>query len=107
LSAGGLRREYDLLRRELTGHAKQPAGSWLLQGGRGSAVIQQRMEFQELTRERFVKVIEDATSRRVTGFMSGNQQDPDMMCETFILAPSDLVDGHEEADASGGSGLPA
>jgi uncharacterized protein YbcI len=78
----------------------------LLQGGRGSAVIQQRMEFQELMRERFVKVIEDATGRRVIGFMSGNQQDPDMMCETFILAPSDLVDGHG-LDASGGSGLPA
>ena len=24
--------------------------------------------------------------------MSGNQQDPDMMCEVFILAPTDLVD---------------
>ncbi len=32
-----------------------------------------------------------ATGRRVIGFMSGNQQDPDMMCEVFILAPSDLV----------------
>jgi len=51
-------------------------------------------------------VIEDATGRWVIGFMSGNQQDPDMMCETFILAPSDLVDGHG-LDASGGSGLPA
>ena len=79
----------------------------LLRGGRGSAVIHQRMEFQELMRERFVKVIEDATGRRVIGFMSGNQQDPDMMCETFILAPSDLVDRDEAADASGGSGLPA
>ena len=67
----------------------------LLQGGRGSAVIQQRMEFQELMRERFVKVIENATGRQVIGFMSGNQQDPDMMCEVFILAPTDLVDEHE------------
>ena len=65
------------------------------------------MEFQELMRERFDEVIEDATGRRVIGFMSGNQQDPDMMCEVFILAPSDLVDEHEVADASGGSGLPA
>ena len=32
----------------------------LLEGGRGSSVIQQRMEFQELMRERFVAVIEDA-----------------------------------------------
>jgi uncharacterized protein YbcI len=64
----------------------------LLEGGRGEAVIQQRMEFQELMRDRFAKVIEDATGRRVIGFMSGNQQHPDIMCEVFILAPTDLVD---------------
>jgi uncharacterized protein YbcI len=58
-------------------------------------VIQQRMEFQELMRQRFEGVIESATGRRVIGFMSGNQQHPDMMCEVFILAPTDLVD-HEE-----------
>jgi uncharacterized protein YbcI len=67
----------------------------LLEGGRGSAVIQQRMEFQELMRERFEAVIERATGRRVIGFMSGNQQDPDIMSEVFILAPTDLVDDHE------------
>src|SRR5471032_3246568 len=75
----------------------------LLAGGRGSAVIQQRMEFQDLMRERFEEVIERATGRRVIGFMSGNQQHPDMMCEVFILAPSDLVDADEivvEASAS-------
>jgi len=69
----------------------------LLEGGRGPAVIQQRMEFQELMRGRFETVIEQATGRRVIGFMSGNQQHPDMMCEVFILAPSDLVDGDEIA----------
>jgi uncharacterized protein YbcI len=67
----------------------------LLEGGRGSSVIQQRMEFQELMRERFAAVIEDATGRRVIGFMSGNQQDPDIMCEVFILDPTDLLDDHE------------
>ena len=67
----------------------------LLEGGRGPAVIQQRMEFQELMRERFEEVIEDATGRPVIGFMSGNQQHPDMMCEVFILAPTDLVDADE------------
>src|ERR1700685_4749125 len=45
----------------------------LLDGGRGSAVIQQRMEFQEVMRDRFTRVIEDATDKRVIGFMSGNQ----------------------------------
>jgi uncharacterized protein YbcI len=70
----------------------------LLEGGRGSSVIQQRMDFQELMRERFEAVIEGATGRRVIGFMSGNQQDPDIMCEVFILAPTDLVDDHEIPD---------
>ena len=65
----------------------------LLEGGRGSTVIEQRMEFQELMRERFEAVIENATGRQVIGFMSGNQQHPDMMCEVFVLAPTDLVDG--------------
>ncbi len=70
----------------------------LVDGGRGAAVIRQRMEFQELMRDRFEGVIEDATGRQVIGFMSGNQQDPDMMCEVFVLAPTDLVDGHEIPD---------
>jgi hypothetical protein len=33
----------------------------------------------------------------VIGFMSGNQQHPDMMCEVFVLAPTDLVDAAELA----------
>jgi uncharacterized protein YbcI len=72
----------------------------LLEGGRTAAVVQQRLEFQDLMRERFEGVIERATGRRVIGFMSGNQQRPDMMCEVFVLAPTDLVD-HEEIRASG------
>jgi uncharacterized protein YbcI len=67
----------------------------LLEGGRGASVIQQRVEFQELMRARFEAVIEEATGRPVIGFMSGNQQSPDIMCEVFILAPTDLVDDHE------------
>src|SRR5215210_5116799 len=66
-----------------------------LDGGRGASVIRQRMEFQELMRDRFEGVIEAATGRRVIGFMSGNQQGPDIMCEVFILSPTDLVDDHE------------
>ena len=64
----------------------------LWEGGRGAAVIQQRMDFQELMRERFNAVIESATGRQVVGFMSGNEQNPDIMCEVFILAGTDLVE---------------
>ena len=67
----------------------------LLEGGRGASVIQQRMDFQDVMRHQFEAVIEAATGRPVIGFMSGNQQDPDLMCEVFILGPTDLVDDHE------------
>jgi uncharacterized protein YbcI len=72
----------------------------LLEGGRGASVIQQRLDFQDVMRSRFEAVIEAATGRRVIGFMSGNQQDPDIMCEVFILAPTDLVDEHEISGAT-------
>ena len=64
----------------------------LLEGGRTAAVIQQRMEFQEVMRDRFSGVVEGASGRRVVGFMSGNQQEPDMICEVFVLAPTELVE---------------
>ena len=78
----------------------------LLEGGRGSSVIQQRMDFQDLMRQRFEGVIENATGRHVIGFMSGNQQDPDIMCEVFILSGTNFIetksasaDSHPKVDA--------
>jgi len=58
-------------------------------------------------RERFDSVIEEATGRTVIGFMSGNQQHPDMMCEVFILAPTDLLGEHEVPARSRQSPPPA
>jgi uncharacterized protein YbcI len=58
-----------------------------LEGGRGAAVIEQRMEFQELMRERFEEVIEQATGRPVIGFMSGNQQHPDRCARSSSSRP--------------------
>ena len=63
----------------------------LLDGGHGDDVIRQRMAFQDVMRRRFEEVVESATGRKVVGFMSGNQQDPDMICEVFVLASNDLV----------------
>ena len=73
----------------------------VLDGGRGPAVIHQRMEFQDLMRKRFEEVIEQATGRPVVGFMSGNQQDPDLMCEVFVLGPTDLIDERDTAPDRG------
>jgi anti-sigma regulatory factor (Ser/Thr protein kinase) len=63
----------------------------LSEGGYSSEVIRQRMAFQEVMRERFEDIVEQATGRRVVGFMSGNQQDPDMICEVFVLAHNEVV----------------
>ncbi len=68
----------------------------LFREGRAEAVIGQRMAFQEVMRSRFEQVVEDATGRRVVGFMSGNQQDPDMICEIFILEGGDLTNRPQE-----------
>jgi uncharacterized protein YbcI len=67
----------------------------LLDGGRGAVVIEQRREFRALMLDRFIAVIEDATSQRVIGFMSGNQESPHMMCEVFILAPAEIFVGDD------------
>lgn len=61
----------------------------LHEGGRLDAVAQQRLAFQEVMSDRFKAVVEQATGRRVIGFMSGYQQEPDMICEVFILAPEE------------------
>lgn len=63
----------------------------LLDNGRGAAVITQRMAFQEVMMHRFAEVVETATGRKVVGFMSGNQQDPDILCEVFVLDSNDVV----------------
>src|SRR6478672_10095379 len=63
----------------------------LLDGGHGDDVIRQRMAFQDVMRTRFEQVVEQATGRKVIGFMSGNQQDPDMICEVFVLAANDVL----------------
>jgi uncharacterized protein YbcI len=58
----------------------------LIDSGHSDEVIRQRVAFQEVMRERFEAVVTQATGRAVIGFMSGNQQDPDLMCEVFVLA---------------------
>lgn len=68
-----------------------PVEQTLLEGGHGDDVIRQRMAFQDVMRHRFEAVVEQATGRKVIGFMSGNQQEPDMICEVFVLAPNDFL----------------
>jgi hypothetical protein len=61
-----------------------------------------KMAFQDVMRQRFEAVVQHATGRPVIGFMSGNQQDPDMICEVFVLSPTDLFKEYEARAAAEG-----
>ncbi len=74
----------------------------LLEGGRGDAVIGQRMQFQEVMRNDFEATVEAATGREVIGFMSGNQQDQELMCAIFVLASTDSADPQTDSQLSSG-----
>jgi len=81
----------------------------LLDAGRGDSVIQQRMDFQDVMREKFNEVIEHHTGRKVIAFMSGSHQDPDLIAEVFVLeAPGrELLADAQAGDGDDGDGQPA
>jgi uncharacterized protein YbcI len=58
----------------------------LLDAGHEDVVRRQRAEFQEVMRDRFAAVVENATGRRVVGVMGGCQHMPEMASELFVLA---------------------
>jgi uncharacterized protein YbcI len=77
----------------------------LLEAGRGDAVIDQRMAFQDVMRVRFAEVIEEELGRKVAGFMSGNHQEPDLLGEIFILEPpegGEILDNAHAGDGDSG-----
>jgi uncharacterized protein YbcI len=63
-----------------------PIEQTLIDAGRVNAVVRQRIEFQAVMSGRFSAVVEQATGRQVIGFTSGNQNDPPLLSEVFVLA---------------------
>ncbi|HWE12900.1 MAG TPA: DUF2294 domain-containing protein [Solirubrobacteraceae bacterium] len=76
-----------------------PAERTLRETGHAGAVAEQRSKMHEGLHERFKREISELTGRDVIGFMSGIQQDPDMVAEVFVLAP-------EPDDRPGAGGTP-
>lgn len=62
-----------------------PAERSLARHGHNEAVGRIRHLFQETMESDFRAAVERLTGRRVTGFISGNQLDPDVAAELFIL----------------------
>jgi uncharacterized protein YbcI len=74
-----------------------PVERTLIEAGRFDAVRETRNAFQDTMRERFSAAVEEATGRKVIGFLSQVHVDPDLAIETFILEP-------ESADGSSAAG---
>jgi uncharacterized protein YbcI len=72
----------------------------LLQEGRGASVMQQRADFQEVMIERFTKVIEEETRRKVVATMSGSHQHPDFLGGMFVLESGDFPVHERTTDPS-------
>lgn len=59
--------------------------------GSGRAVAQSRVDMSETIRGPLVEVIERHTDRKVVGFMSSSQQEPDLLSFVFVLDTSPLL----------------
>ncbi|MGH2874447.1 MAG: Na-translocating system protein MpsC family protein [Solirubrobacteraceae bacterium] len=71
----------------------------LLEAGRRDTVLAQRHAFQEVIADRFKELVQEVTGREVIGFVSGNHQSPDFLCEVFLLgAAAGAGAGHALSD---------
>jgi uncharacterized protein YbcI len=59
----------------------------LADAGHGDAVLDLRRRWQGVMQAEVSREIEEATGRRVIGFMSDNHIDPDLAVEVFVLEP--------------------
>jgi uncharacterized protein YbcI len=59
----------------------------LSDAGQGRAVLDLRRRWQAVMQADVSREIEELTGRKVIGFMSDNQIDPDLAVEVFILQP--------------------
>jgi uncharacterized protein YbcI len=59
--------------------------------GHEDAVIDQRQTFKEAMTEPLRDVVTSALGREVLAVLSATHVDPDIACETFILAPKDAA----------------
>lgn len=72
----------------------------MFEAGGSRAVAQGRVDISEMIREPLTEVIERQTGRKVVGFMSSSQQEPDLLSFVFVLDTSPLL---EAVDGDGKS----
>ena len=68
--------------------ALTPAERRLVDDGRAADVIGVRQTFQDTMRADLVAAVEQLTGRTVLASMTANHIDPDLTCQTLVLAPA-------------------
>jgi uncharacterized protein YbcI len=68
----------------------------MFEAGGSRAVAQGRVDMSETIRAPLIEVIERHTDRKVIGFMSSSQQDPDLLSFVFVLDTSPLIEVADE-----------
>lgn len=71
----------------------------MFEAGSGRAVAQGRVDMSETIRAPLSEVIERHTGRKVVGFLSSSQQDPDLISFIFVLETSPLVGDLDDDEA--------
>jgi uncharacterized protein YbcI len=74
-----------------------PHEEFLIDAGKGDAVVEVRRQFQSAIAPTFRAAVERTTGRRVVGFVSATELDPNYAVEVFRLGPAN--DAIEEAHA--------
>jgi uncharacterized protein YbcI len=64
----------------------------MFDSGAGRSVAQGRVDMSETIRGQLSEVIERHTDRKVVGFLSSSQQDPDLISFIFVLETSPLIE---------------
>lgn len=67
--------------------------------GEKRAVAQGRVDVSEIVREPLLEVIESQVGRKVVGFMSSSQQNPDLLSYVFVFETSPLITLHDGESA--------
>ena len=67
----------------------QPNEQYLVEAGKGDAVVEVRSRYQQAIESTFSAAVERATGRRVVGFVSATRLTPHWAVEIFRLGPEE------------------
>lgn len=78
------------------GHTKTEGTMY--KGGGERAVAQGRVDLSKMIRDPLTEVVERNTGRKVVGFLSSSQQEPDLLSFVFVFEASPLLSPVDEGD---------